>query len=76
MAYDRSMGFKHVEDFMARESDEMVKRGYCNSLIDPDGKRSLTWKGAYLLTWRSVFPGSWIKNLAERSYAARILKKC
>ncbi len=74
MAYDKSKGFKHIEDFMARESDELVKRGYCYNEIDSDGKRSLTWKGAYLLTWRSVFPGNRIRDFIDRSYAARVLR--
>ncbi|NLD35828.1 MAG: hypothetical protein GX654_03080 [Desulfatiglans sp.] len=74
MAYDKSKGFKHIEDFMARESDDLVKRGYCYNEIDSDGKRSLTLKGAYLLTWRSIFPGSRIRELIDRSYASRILK--
>jgi hypothetical protein len=74
MAYDKSKGFKHVEDFMARESDELVKRGYCYNEIDTEGKRSLTWKGAYLLTWRSVFPGSRIRDYIDRSYARNMFK--
>jgi hypothetical protein len=74
IAYDKSQGFKHIEDFMARESDELAKRGYCYNEIDSDGKRSLTWKGAYLLTWRSVFPGNRIKDYYDRSYASRVLK--
>ena len=28
----------YVEEFMARESDELVKRGYCNNEIDSEGK--------------------------------------
>jgi hypothetical protein len=72
--YDKSKGFKHVEDFIARESDELVKRGYCDNEIDANGKRSLTWKGAYLLTWRSVFPGNRIRDLIDRSYATRIIR--
>jgi hypothetical protein len=59
---------------MARESDELAKRGYCYNEIDSDGKRSLTWKGAYLITWRSVFPGNRIRDYFDRMYAARILK--
>lgn len=74
MAYGKSKGFKHVEDFMARESDELVKRGYCFNEIDTEGKRPLTWKGAYLLTWRSVFPGSRIRDLIDRSYASKMLR--
>ncbi len=74
MVYDKSKGFKYVEEFMARESDELVKKGYCNNEIDADGKRSLTWKGAYLLTWQSVFPGNRIRDLIDRSNASRILR--
>jgi hypothetical protein len=57
-----------------RASDELVKRGYCYNEIDTEGKRSLTWKGAYLLTWRSVFPGSRIRDYIDRSYARNMLK--
>jgi hypothetical protein len=74
VAYDKSKGFKLVEEFMARESDELVKRGYCNAEIDAEGKRSLTWKGAYLLTWRSVFPGNRIRDYIDRSYARNMLR--
>jgi hypothetical protein len=74
MAYDKSKGFKLVEEFMARESDELVKKGYCYDEIDAEGKRSLTLKGAYLLTWRSIFPGNRIRDFIDRSYARNMLR--
>lgn len=72
--YDKQTGFKMIEDFMAMESDDLVKKGYCKDEIDQDGKRPLTIKGAYLITWKSVFPGNKILNWLNGAYARKLLK--
>lgn len=74
IGYDKSKGFEVVEEFMAQESDMLVEKGYCNEPVDQEGKRTLTFKGAYLMTWRSVFPGNKIKNWLDRSTAHKLLK--
>ena len=73
-AYDKNKGFKMVEDFMAKESDILVEKGYCQEPIDRDGRRALTLKGAYLITWRSVFPGNKIRNMFDLSLSKSLLK--
>ncbi len=72
--FDTSNGFEIVERFMAKESDILVEKGYCLPEIDSEGKRRLTLKGAYLITWRSVFPGKKIQAAIERLYSNRLLK--
>lgn len=72
--YDKETGFKMVEEFMAMESDDLVKKGYCKDEIDKEGKRPLTLKGACLITWKSVFPGNKIMNWLNGSYARKLLK--
>jgi len=74
IAYDKMTGFKMIEDFMAKESDDLVRKGYCKEAIDDEGKRSLTLKGAYLITWKSIFPGSIFMNWSNASYARKLLK--
>lgn len=72
--FDSSEGFKVVEDYMAKESDILVQKGYCKPEIDDSGKRSLTLKGAYVITWRSVFPGKKIRNALDKLYSNKLLK--
>ncbi len=72
--YDKATGFEMVEDFMAKESDVLVSKGYCNDEIDGEGKRSLTFKGACILTWKSAFPGKNILNIVNLAYAKKLLK--
>lgn len=75
IAYDKSKGLEYVERFMADESDELVKLGYCHPEIGKDGKRLLTWKGAYLITLRSVFPGNKFTLLFDRILANKLLAR-
>ena len=68
------IGFSKVEEFIARESDDLVRLGYLKSDIDAEGKRRLTLKGAFLITWRSIFPGRRIFDALDRSHSRKILK--
>jgi len=71
--YDKSKVFSNMETYMERESDELVAKGYCLKPIDANGKRQLTWKGAILLTWKSVAPGRIIKSYLDKAYAKKML---
>jgi hypothetical protein len=71
--YNKESGFKVVQDFIAIESDILVKKGYCAQEIDDEGKRQLTLKGAYLTTWRSVFPGRIIQGFFDKKYSNKLL---
>jgi hypothetical protein len=43
---------------------------------DPIGQSfNLTWKGAYLMTWRVMWPGKWIRAARQRIRARRVLRK-
>ena len=70
---DRDRYFQVVEEFVERESDELVKLGYCQAAIDEAGRRSLTVKGAYLLSWKLLFPGNVIKGWSDRWYKHQML---
>ncbi len=72
VTYEKKAGFSTVEEFMAKESDMLVIFGYCDPYID-DGKRALTMKGAYLLTWKSLFPGKKINALLDKAYSKKVL---
>lgn len=61
--FDASRGLEEVEAFIGEESDAMVEKGVVKSEIDSDGKRALTLYGAFIVTWRSIFPG---KNILAR----------
>lgn len=71
--YSADEGFRMVEDFMDHESDLLVEMGYCHPQVDAEGRRALTLKGAYLLSWRSIFPGKGLKRWLDRQHAARML---
>ena len=73
IAYDKATGFNMVEEYMAMESDDLVSKGYCKEEIDEEGKRLLTLKGAYLITWKSVFPGNKFMNWSNASQARKLL---
>ena len=73
--YDAAQGFRPVEAFMERECDELVRLGYCRPEIDRDGRRSLALKGAFLLTWKSVFPANKIVDYLDRKHSRDLLKR-
>ncbi|WP_158637172.1 hypothetical protein [Arenimonas daejeonensis] len=41
--------------------------------MDAEGRRALTLKGAYLLSWRSIFPGKGLTGWLEKQRSARLL---
>lgn len=62
-----------VAEFIAQEADVLVQRGYCREAVNDQGQRSLTLKGAYLMTWCFIFPGQLLKMVGEARYARRLV---
>jgi hypothetical protein len=56
----------------AREKERVREAGYY-SLDEAAGKYVPTWKGAYLMTWKLLFPVSRIRRRAKRAGAKREL---
>lgn len=71
--YPSDQGFRPIEAFIARESDELVRLGYCKPDIDNQGRRALTLKGALFLTWKNALPGKLIFNLLEQRHTRLLL---
>jgi hypothetical protein len=71
--YDVKGGFSLVQKYARMESDELVRMGYARESIGSDGRRALTAKGAWLLTWRSIFPGNVLRQRAQNRVANRAL---
>ena len=55
-------GFSEISKFFRKESDELLRLGLVKHKIDENGRRSLTLKGAFLMTFRIASP---CKNLFE-----------
>lgn len=64
---------KALEDAIAKQSDLLVDLGYCHREVDRDGKRAPTIKGAYLMTWRRIFPGKKLQEAIDFGYSKRLL---
>ncbi len=73
IGYRRESGFSKIEAFIAKESDALVYLGYCKEPIDLEGKRSLTLKGAFIFTWKNIFPGKGIYDKLGQAYAKKLL---
>jgi hypothetical protein len=71
--YDIEGGFAQVQKYARMESDELVRMGYAREPIGSDGRRALTAKGAWLLTWRSIFPGNVLRQRTQNRVANRVL---
>lgn len=48
--------FEEIEAWLNREQDELIRRGYFNRELRPDGLRGLTLKGAFLFSWKLLWP--------------------
>lgn len=66
--------FDVIREYIEKESDELVRLGYCHREVDAAGNRALTLKGAYLMTWGQLAPGNWIRKLRDARYARRLLQ--
>lgn len=73
--FDIDGGFKEVESFMRRESDELIDKGIVKPEIDSEGKRALTFYGAIYLTYRAVSPGKNIFGYFAENEAKRALRR-
>lgn len=71
--YDIDRGFSDIEEYMKRESNELVKKGIIKPEIDEDGKRSLTPYGAIYITYRAISPGKDILGYFQEKMAKKVL---
>lgn len=73
--YDVKSGFRDIELFMRRESDELAQKGIVKREIDEDGKRALTLYGAIYLTYRAISPGKNIVGYITKRQAKKVLSR-
>lgn len=71
---DVARGFGAIEDFLKIESDALLEKGIVKADIDEDGKRRLTLYGAFVLTYKSVFPGKNLFGYLSEQNAKKIVK--
>lgn len=72
--YDLSRGFGEVEDFIKKESDALLQKGFIHPEIDEEGKRKLTLRGAAFMTYLAVAPGKNIWGYVTERRANKALK--
>lgn len=72
--YRAEQGFAEMAAFLREESDTLLAKGLVKPEIDADGKRPLTLYGAFVMTWRSVWPGRVVAVAAKRRLARRWLR--
>ncbi|OWL89781.1 hypothetical protein [Halopseudomonas aestusnigri] len=73
--YQAEQGFAEITAFLREESDALLDKGLVKPEIDADGKRSLTLYGAFVMTWRSVWPGRAIVAALKRRGAKRAVAR-
>ena len=73
--YQAEQGFAEITAFLREESDALLDKGLVKPEIDADGKRSLTLYGAFVMTWRSVWPGRAIVVALKRRAAMRAVAR-
>ena len=73
--YQAEQGFAEITAFLREESDALLDKGLVKPEIDADGKRSLTLYGAFVMTWRSVWPGRAIVAALKRRGARRAVAR-
>lgn len=73
--YQAEQGFAEIAAFLREESDALLDKGLVKPEIDADGKRSLTLCGAFVMTWRSVWPGRAIVAALKRRGAMRAVAR-
>lgn len=71
--FDIASGFFEVEKHIKREADALLEMGLVKNEIDENGKRSLTLKGAFLMTFRSVPPGKTILGFLNEKKAMKLI---
>jgi hypothetical protein len=71
--FDLANGFFEVEKHIKREADALLEMGLVKNEIDENGKRSLTLKGAFIMTFRSVSPGKEIFGFLSKRQAMKLI---
>lgn len=61
-----------IADYLNKEQDELIKKGYLQKDAK-DGLREMTLKGAYLLTWKLLWPVKQIRRAQKQSFVKKIL---
>ena len=62
-----------IERFLNEEQEELIERGYIQSNTTDEGK-SLTLKGAYLMTWKLLWPLKQLLSYRELHHTKQILQ--
>ncbi len=63
------------QEYIWKASEKLREKGYCREEIDALGNRRLTFKGACLMTWRSVFPSAPLVRMLRLRKYHRALQK-
>lgn len=66
--------FKKVSELLNKEQDELIEKGYVQANVK-DNQRSLTPKGAYLMTWKMLWPVKQILAKKELAFSHKILSE-
>ena len=74
-SYEGDDIFTILESFVNRELDDLIELGYVDSRV-VDGYRSLTIKGAYLMSWKILWPVKQLRNSIEIRRAKDALEMC
>ncbi len=61
-----------IARLLSEEQDELIEKGYFQKEADA-GLRGLTLKGAYLLTWKLLWPVKQIRQVRNKAFAKKIL---
>lgn len=65
---------KAIEKFLNDELAELISKGYVQNSVQ-NHLRSLTFKGAYLMTWKFLWPIKQIRESRELAFAKKILSQ-
>jgi hypothetical protein len=66
--------FQYAGDFLDREHQDLIRLGYFTSKRRPDGLRGLTLKGAYLMTWKLLWPTRLWLDAQQRRAGVKALR--
>ncbi|MDQ8036118.1 MAG: hypothetical protein REI12_01765 [Pedobacter sp.] len=63
----RGREFEEIADFLNREQQDLLRQGYFAHALRADGLRGLSLKGAYLMSWKLLWPTRpWLDALQRR----------
>ncbi len=72
--YDGDDYCAFLESFFNRELDDLIEQGYANDAV-VDGQRSLTLKGAYLMSWKVLWPIKQLRHTLLAKQAKKALEQ-